>query len=99
MSDSVSAIILAGGRSSRMGRPKADLPFEAATMLDYVVSEMIRVFDDTVVAVAQARRYAWDDFIGLRVIYDPERDRGPAFALERSLREIIHPVAFACSCD
>ena len=36
MSDSpeYSAIILAGGQSSRMGRPKADLPFEGGTMLD-----------------------------------------------------------------
>ncbi len=41
-----SAIILAGGRSSRMGRPKAELEFAGSTMLDYIVAAMARVFDD-----------------------------------------------------
>src|SRR5690242_3714411 len=93
-----SAIILAGGQSSRMGRPKADLSFEAASMLDYVVSEMVHVFDDLVVAVAKARHYAWEGF-GAMSIVDDEPNRGPVSALEQSLREIRFDCAFVCSCD
>jgi molybdenum cofactor guanylyltransferase len=93
-----SAIILAGGQSSRMGRPKAELPFALGTMLDYVVSEMMRVFDELVVAVANPRRYAWEG-IGVRVIFDDVPDRGPASALEQALREIRFDRAFVCSCD
>lgn len=93
-----SAIILAGGRSSRMGRPKAELPFALGTMLDYVVSEMMRVFDELVVAVATPRRYAWEG-IGVRVIVDRVPDPGPAPALEQALREIRFDRAFLCSCD
>jgi len=93
-----SAIILAGGQSSRMGRPKAELPFEAATMLDYVISEMMRVFDDLVVAVAKPCPYAWETY-GIRAIVDEAPNRGPALALERALRETRFDRAFACSCD
>ncbi len=93
-----SAIILAGGQSSRMGRPKAELPFALGTMLDYVVSEMMRVFDELVVAVANPRRYAWEG-IGIRVIFDDVPDRGPASSLEQALREIRFDRAFVCSCD
>ncbi len=93
-----SAIILAGGQSSRMGRPKAELPFALGTMLDYVVSEMMRVFDELVVAVANPRRYAWEG-IGVRVIVDRVPNRGPASALEQALREIRFDRAFVCSCD
>ena len=93
-----SAIILAGGQGSRMGRPKAELPFALGTMLDYVVSEMMRVFDELVVAVASPRRYAWEG-IGVYSIVDREPNRGPASALEQALREIRFDRAFACSCD
>lgn len=93
-----SAIILAGGQSSRMGRPKAELPFALGTMLDYVVAEMMRVFDELVVAVAEARLYAWEGF-GARSIDDRVPNQGPASALERALREIRFDRAFVCSCD
>jgi len=93
-----SAIILAGGQSSRMGRPKADLPFAVGTMLDYIVSEMMRVFDELVVAVAEPRLYAWEGY-GARSIADRVPNRGPASALEQALREIRFDRAFVCSCD
>jgi molybdopterin-guanine dinucleotide biosynthesis protein A len=94
----VSAIILAGGHSSRMGRPKAELQFALGTMLDYVVGEMMRVFDEIVVAVAKPRRYAWETFLS-RSIVDEKPNRGPLPALEQALREIRFDLAFVCSCD
>ncbi len=93
-----SAIILAGGKSSRMGRPKSDLQFKNATMLDHIVSAMSRVFDDLVVAVAEPRLYAWED-IGRRTVVDRVPHRGPVAALEQALREIEFDRAFVCSCD
>jgi molybdopterin-guanine dinucleotide biosynthesis protein A len=93
-----SAIILAGGQSSRMGRPKADLPFDGGTMLDYIVSEMMRVFDDLVVAVAEPKLFAWEGY-GARSIEDRVSYRGPVAALENVLRKIEFDRAFVCSCD
>ena len=93
-----SAIVLAGGQSSRMGRPKAELPFGAATMLDFVVAEMMRVFDELVVALAKPRHYAWETFLS-RAIVDDEPGQGPVTALAQALREIRYERAFVCSCD
>lgn len=93
-----SAIILAGGRSSRMGRPKADLEFDGISMLDYIVAEMLRAFDELVVGVAQPRHYAWES-LRARTILDAERYAGPVAALAQALQEIRFDRAFACSCD
>jgi molybdenum cofactor guanylyltransferase len=93
-----SAIILAGGQSSRMGRPKAELPFGGGTMLDYIVAEMMRVFEDLVVAVAEPTLFAWEGY-GARSIEDRASFRGPVAALEHALRKIEHDRAFVCSCD
>jgi molybdenum cofactor guanylyltransferase len=93
-----SAIILAGGRSSRMGRPKADLPFDGGTMLDYIVAGMMRVFEDLVVAVAEAKLFAWEGYRA-RSIEDRVSYRGPVAALEQALRAIRFDRAFVCSCD
>ena len=93
-----SAVILAGGQSSRMGRPKADLPFGGGTMLDYIVAKMRPVFDELIVAVARPDHYPWET-IGARAIFDEEPGRGPLSALEQALREIKFDRAFVCSCD
>lgn len=93
-----SAIILAGGRSSRMGRPKCDLQFGAGTMLDYIVAAMTPVFDDLIVAVAEPRLYAWEND-SARVVVDRVPHRGPVSALEHALREIEFDRAFVCACD
>jgi molybdopterin-guanine dinucleotide biosynthesis protein A len=93
-----SAVILAGGKSSRMGRPKADLKFEAASMLDDIVSEMTRVFNELIVMVAEERSYPWEG-LGVRAVADRAPYRGPVAALAQALREIRFDRAFACSCD
>ena len=93
-----SAIVLAGGRSSRMGRPKAELPFAGSTMLDHIVYELTRTFADVVVAIEESRDYEWASDRA-RIVVDREPYRGPVSALEPVLREIRYDRAFVCSCD
>ncbi|MFZ1118737.1 MAG: NTP transferase domain-containing protein, partial [Candidatus Binataceae bacterium] len=49
---SASAIILAGGRSARMGAPKATLRLGGITLIERTVIELARAFDDIVVVAA-----------------------------------------------
>jgi molybdopterin-guanine dinucleotide biosynthesis protein A len=81
-----------------MGRPKADLPFDGGTMLDYIVAGMMRVFEDLVVAVAEAKLFAWEGYRS-RSIEDRVSYRGPVAALEPALRAVQFDRAFVCSCD
>ena len=48
MNEEFSAIVLAGGRSSRMGRPKAELKFGASTLLERMVAELRHRFPEIV---------------------------------------------------
>jgi molybdopterin-guanine dinucleotide biosynthesis protein A len=100
-----SAIVLAGGESRRMGRPKAALPFGGRTILERIIDELRRDFDDLIVAAAPIEGEPFDiaGLLGadrrVRLIRDDGRFQGPAGALARGLRAARHEIAFACSCD
>ncbi len=94
-----SAVVLAGGRGSRMGRSKADLPFHGKTLLERIVAELAAAFDDIVV-VAHPRGLHPDlQLPHARIIKDDREYEGPLPALARGLGAIRGDAAFACSCD
>jgi len=45
------AAILAGGASRRMGRPKAELPYEAGTLVEFQVSRLAELFEEVLLVV------------------------------------------------
>ena len=100
-----SAIVLAGGRSSRMGLPKAVLPFGAVSILEHLLATLRSAFDEIIVVAAPLTD---EPFSIDRVLKNPvavivERDddafAGPVRALRRGLARANSDVVFACSCD
>jgi molybdopterin-guanine dinucleotide biosynthesis protein A len=96
----VGGIILCGGRSGRMGRPKAWLPFGGETMLQCVVSVVREVVDPVVVVAAP------DQEIPLlpsevETVRDEEEGRGPLQGLLAGLIALEGKVdaAYLSSCD
>ena len=49
----ISAILLAGGKSSRMGRDKAFLEFEPASFVYRIANEMLKISDDLMVVIGR----------------------------------------------
>ncbi|HEY2525387.1 MAG TPA: molybdenum cofactor guanylyltransferase [Candidatus Binataceae bacterium] len=98
---SASAVILAGGRSARMGgRPKATLLFDGVTLIERIAAELGRAFDDIVIVAAPAAEAIELPALGgARIVRDDRAFEGPAGALARGLRAARHNLAFACSCD
>lgn len=98
---SASAIILAGGRSSRMGQAKATLRFGNLTLIERTISELARAFDDIVVVAAPESEAIEIPALGAAtaIVRDDDAYQGPAGALARGLRAARHELAFACSCD
>jgi len=45
------AAILAGGASRRMGRPKAELPYGAGTLVEFQVSRLAELFEEVLLVV------------------------------------------------
>lgn len=93
-------IVLCGGRSSRMGRPKALLPFHGEVMLQRVV----RLLGEVVapLAVVAAPEQPLPELPGdVLVVRDEAEGRGPLQGLAGGLAALRGRVemAFASSCD
>lgn len=96
----IGGVMLCGGKSRRMGLPKATLPFGAeamatrvARLLGDVVSPVVAV-----AAVAQELPTLPD---GVQVVYDRREDRGPLEGLLAGLSALPPETdaAFVTSCD
>ncbi|MFZ0888482.1 MAG: molybdenum cofactor guanylyltransferase [Candidatus Binataceae bacterium] len=96
-----SAIVLAGGRGSRMGAPKAALMFGNLTLLERVVAELRKSFPEVIVAAAPEGQgdAALHDARGVKIIRDAVAFQGPLFALQHALEAAASDPVFVCSCD
>ena len=83
-----------------MGADKAALRLGGITMLERMVAELARGFDEVVVvAGAQAVTAASALAGSVRVVRDPLPFEGPVKALRLGLAAIGAEVGFACACD
>ena len=89
-------LILCGGRSSRMGRPKALLPWAGATMLEHVAATLRRVVDELVVVGAAELELPPLD---ATVVVDEEPFLGPLAGLAAGLAVARAPSVFATATD
>lgn len=89
-------VLLAGGQSSRMGRPKAWLEFGGRPILAHLVERMLTVFPDVIVVAAPDQQLPDTP---ARIVHDEQPGEGPMAGLVVSLRVVYRPLAFVCSCD
>jgi molybdenum cofactor guanylyltransferase len=83
-----------------MGQAKPVLRFGEQTLVERVVAELRRAFDDIVVVAApESEAIALPALGAVTMVRDETPYAGPAAALARGLRAARHDAAFACSCD
>jgi molybdenum cofactor guanylyltransferase len=87
-------IILCGGRSRRMGRSKASLPFGPETMLGRVARLLGEVVGPIVVVAAPGQEVP-DLADSIRIVRDPVSDRGPLQGLAAGLAALPDDVELA----
>ncbi len=86
MTERVTALILAGGRSSRFGRDKLAEPIAGRPMLDHVIERVRDVTSDIVVVTAAART---PDVHGeVEIVRDDLPFEGPLAGLRTGLRAV-----------
>jgi len=78
-------VILAGGKSRRMGRDKLSLPLGASTLLERVVTRFEAEFDNVYLSVADPEKYA--DVPAHRVV-DVLPGAGPLSGLHAALSQL-----------
>lgn len=96
----VGGVVLCGGQSSRMGRPKAWLPFGEELMLPRVVRLLAEVVAPIVV-VAAAGQDVPSLPADVSIVRDPQKGRGPLQGLAAGLEALRGRVdaAYLSSCD
>src|SRR3954471_1066543 len=96
----VGGIVLAGGKSTRMGRPKATLPFGPELMVQRVV-RMLRMVVSPIVVVAAPGQELPALPEEVIIAFDEREARGPLEGLLAGLRVMapLSDAAYATSCD
>src|SRR5688572_12132394 len=97
---SVGGIVLCGGKSQRMGRPKAWLPFLGESMLSRVVRLLRQVVDPVVVVAAPGQKLP-PLRAEVTVIRDKHEGKGPLAGIAAGLHALAGKVdaAYVSSCD
>src|SRR5260370_16956846 len=89
------AIVLVGGRSSRMGQPKAALDFGGIPLLTRIVIELKWWFDEIVIVAApETAGHPRIEIPGLKIVHDEAAFAGPLDALRRGLNAPAHDLPF-----
>lgn len=92
-----SLLVLAGGESRRMGRPKAWLEVGDTYLLRYVASRLAPAFSDVMVSFAEPEQL--EQPVPYRVVFDRKSSAGPLAGLEAGLAAAREEVMFAVACD
>src|SRR5438445_5127928 len=89
------AVVLAGGKSSRMGRPKSLLLFAGEPLIVHIVRALQQMFAETVVVAAPEQDLP---DLPARLARDEIPHQGPVGGLYYGLRAASGSVCFVTSC-
>ena len=92
----VSAIILAGGRSERLGRDKATLGFGRTTLSQHVVDLASGLSNDVIVVIRADQRL---QVSGARLVTDADAYVGPLAGIAGGLVTARHEWSVVVACD
>ena len=91
-----SAVILGGGKSSRMGRPKALLPFDGVPLICHVARKLQIHFSDLVVVAAPGQDMP---DTGAKLVRDEVAYQGPVGGIYYGMLAAAGEFCFVTSCD
>jgi len=90
-------LVLAGGDSRRMGRPKPWIEVGETVLLRYVVERLAPAFSQVVVSFGEPEQM--EQLVPYRVVFDRKRAAGPLAGLAAGLLAARHEVLFVVACD
>lgn len=97
-------IILAGGKSERMGFDKAFLKYEGISFIDRISNEMLNISDDLIISIGNKNQDIFNSFANdkaIRLVSDDPNYRisNPMSGILSSLKETRNPYAAILPCD
>ena len=94
--DGVTAIILAGGRSRRIGRDKCTLPVNGRPLIEHVYKQLVPHVTEVLVSTNDPSQC---DFLGVRAVADEVSGQGPLMGIASALAVSTHEVNLVVACD
>ena len=100
MRESVTGVIVAGGKSRRFGSDKASATLRGRPLLQWVRDALAPIVNEIVVVTAAGQTLPpMHPSIPVTVVEDREPERGPLGGLATGFAVAASPVCFAVSCD
>jgi molybdopterin-guanine dinucleotide biosynthesis protein A len=90
------AIIIAGGDSTRTGMDKSMLPIRGKPMIRHIYDRLCSHFDQILVSANGASRYS---FLDAQIIPDRVTGQGPLMGIASALKASANEVNFVIACD
>ncbi len=92
----ITGIILSGGKSSRMGRDKAFLPFPHKPLIEIMIDKLSVLFNELIVVTGNPHLYSK---YGIRTVKDIIPQRGPLGGIYTGLLFSKNHYNFIVACD
>lgn len=89
------AVLLAGGRSTRMGRDKRHLEINGASLVQAAYDRLAELFSQVIISVSRPEVLV----PGARHVRDFREDAGPLGAVISAMAEAACPLVFVMACD
>ncbi len=96
LTEDATAIVLAGGRSRRMGTDKSMLPIDGRPMVEYICQQLSGTFTRVLISANDAAKFS---FLGFDVVPDRLPDQGPLMAIASALDASNSELNLIVGCD
>ena len=94
--ENATAVVLAGGNSSRMGEDKSLLVADNLPLIEKIVHQLTGHFQEIVIGANDLEKYR---FLNLPVVPDLEKGKGPLMGIYSTLLQSKHDINFVMACD
>jgi molybdopterin-guanine dinucleotide biosynthesis protein A len=96
LQENATAIIMAGGSSSRMGTDKSILPLEGKPMIERICERLHGTFSRILISAGDTDKFA---FLDERVVTDKVPGQGPLMGIASALQISDNELNFVVACD
>ena len=95
----MTSIILAGGKSSRLGRSKALQVIEGRSLIQWVVDHLAILSTEIIIVTAHGEAIPCSSAVRIKTVADIYPGKGPLVGIYSGLRASSSPRAIAVGCD